>query len=82
MIILLVVAALAAGAPLVAAVVVTVASHREESAHSLTGHPPRQWRPAARRLVCPASPRSLLRRPVRKPARHLVSAETSARQNV
>ena len=49
---LLVVAALVVGAPLAAAVLVTLASHREDSAHSLAGRPPGLLAAAARALLC------------------------------
>ena len=52
MIVLLVVAAVVVGAPLGAAVLVTVASHREDAAHTLAGRPPGPIAAAARRLVC------------------------------
>lgn len=52
MIVLLVVAAVVVGAPLGAAVLVTVASHREDAAHTLAGRPPGPFAAIARRLVC------------------------------
>jgi len=52
MIVLLVVAAVVVGAPLGAAVLVTVASHREDAAHTLAGRPPGPFTATARRLVC------------------------------
>jgi hypothetical protein len=52
MIFLLVAAAVIVAAPLGAAVLVTVASHREDSARSLTGRPPGRLAAAARRLLC------------------------------
>lgn len=60
MIFLLVAAAVVVAAPLGAAILVTVASHREDSAHSLAGRPPGLLTAAARRLLClrtSASPR-------------------------
>lgn len=51
MTVLLVVAALVVGAPLAAAVLVTLASHREEMAHSLAGRPPGTLAAAARALL-------------------------------
>ena len=50
-IVLLVVAAVVVGAPLGAAVLVTVASHREDAAHTLAGRPPGPFAAAARRLL-------------------------------
>lgn len=55
MIFLLAAAALVVGAPLVAAILVSVASHREDSAHSFAGRPPGPLAAAARRLICGAS---------------------------
>ena len=52
MAVLLVVAALVVGAPLAAAVLVTLASHREDMAHSLAGRPPGMLAAAARALLC------------------------------
>jgi hypothetical protein len=52
MTVLLVVAALVVGAPLAAAALVTLASHREDMAHSLGGRPPGMLAAAARALVC------------------------------
>ena len=52
MIVLLVVAAVVVGAPLGAAVLVTVASHREDAAHTLAGRPPGPFAAASRRLLC------------------------------
>jgi fructose-1,6-bisphosphatase/sedoheptulose 1,7-bisphosphatase-like protein len=51
MAVLLVVAALVVGAPLAAAVLVTLASHREDMAHSLAGRPPGLLAASARALV-------------------------------
>lgn len=51
MAVLLVVAALVVGAPLAAAVLVTLASHREDMAHSLAGRPPGLLAAAARALL-------------------------------
>ncbi len=51
MAVLLVVVALVVGAPIVAAVLVTVASHREDLAHSLAGRPPGLLAAAARALL-------------------------------
>jgi hypothetical protein len=51
MIFLLVGAALVVSAPMLAAVLVTVASHREDSARSLTGRPPGRLEAAARGLL-------------------------------
>jgi hypothetical protein len=51
MAVLLVVAALVVGAPLAAAALVTLASHREDMAHSLAGRPPGVLAAAARALV-------------------------------
>ncbi|HTX84979.1 MAG TPA: hypothetical protein VME44_22565 [Streptosporangiaceae bacterium] len=51
MAVLLVVAALVVGAPLAAAVLVTLASHREDMAHSLAGRPPGPIAAAARALL-------------------------------
>jgi hypothetical protein len=66
---LLVVAALVVGAPIGAAVLVTLASHREDLAHSLAGRPPGLLAAAARALLClrvggRAYPRRPLTRPV------------------
>jgi hypothetical protein len=52
MIVLLVVAAAVVGAPVGAAVLVTLASHREDYAHSLAGRPPGLLTAAARALLC------------------------------
>ncbi|HUA41819.1 MAG TPA: hypothetical protein VMA32_09640 [Streptosporangiaceae bacterium] len=52
MAVLLVVAALVVGAPIGAAVLVTLASHREDLAHSLAGRPPGLLAAAARALLC------------------------------
>jgi hypothetical protein len=52
MIFLLVAAAVVVAAPIIAAVLVTVASLREDSAHSLGGRPPGLLTAAARRLLC------------------------------
>jgi hypothetical protein len=51
-IVLLVVAAVVVGAPVGAAVLVTVASLREDAAHTLAGRPPGPFAAAARRLLC------------------------------
>jgi hypothetical protein len=51
MAVLLVVAALVVGAPLAAAALVTLASHREDMAHSLAGRPPGLLAAAARALL-------------------------------
>jgi hypothetical protein len=52
MAVLLVIAALVVGAPLAAAALVTLASHREDLAHSLAGRPPGLLAAAARALLC------------------------------
>jgi hypothetical protein len=52
MAVLLVIAALVVGAPIGAAVLVTLASHREDLAHSLAGRPPGLLAAAARALLC------------------------------
>jgi len=50
--VLLVVAALVVAAPIAAAVLVTLASHREDFSHSLSGRPPGLLAAAARALLC------------------------------
>ncbi len=52
MIVLLVMAAVVVAAPVGAAVVVTVASHREDAAHSIAGRPPGPFAALARSVVC------------------------------
>lgn len=51
MVFLLVAAAVVVGAPLAAALLVTVASHREEAARTLTSRPPGPITATARRLL-------------------------------
>jgi hypothetical protein len=51
MIILLVIAAIAVSAPVVGVVLVSLASHREDAAHSLAGRPSGPVQAAARRLL-------------------------------
>jgi hypothetical protein len=69
MIVFLVAAGLVVGSPLIAAVLVTIASHREDSAGSLTGRAPGPVEATARRLLSyRLGPDQ--RRP-RKPARKL-----------
>jgi hypothetical protein len=65
---LLVVAALVVGAPIGAAVLVTLASHREDLAHSLAGRPPGLLAAAARALLClRVGGRAFPRRPLTRP---------------
>ena len=69
MVVLLVVAALVVGAPLAAAVLVTLASHREDLAHSLAGRPPGLLAAAARALLClRIGGRAVPRHPAVRPA--------------
>ncbi len=69
--VLLVVAALVVGAPLAAAVLVTLASHREDFAHSLAGRPPGLLAAAARALLClRIGGRAYPRHPAVRPREH------------